>query len=110
MRLSKLRVEAMRREGEPAERDEPQRERNGSDRRSASATARQMLLIAAAALFVAFAVANFRPVRVSFLLFTTQARVVTVIVVAGALGFLAGYLSGRPSREDRRGLREHHRS
>ena len=63
-----------------------------------------------AALLIAFAVANFRPVRVSFLLFTTQARVVTVIVVAGALGFLAGYLAGRPSRDERRRLRDDHRS
>ncbi|HYX80452.1 MAG TPA: LapA family protein [Actinomycetota bacterium] len=95
----------MRREGEP----EPGAERDGG-RGSASVAARQVLLVAAAALLIAFAVANFRPVRVSFLLFTTQARVVTVIVVAGALGFLAGYLAGRPSRDERRRLRDDHRS
>lgn len=98
----------MRREGEPPERDDLGAERE-SGRRSASATARQVLLVVAAGLLIAFAVANFRPVRVSFLLFTSQARVVTVIVVAGALGFLAGYLAGRPSREERRRLRDDHR-
>jgi hypothetical protein len=30
---------------------------------------------------------------------------VTVIVVAALLGFLAGYFSGRPSRQDRKRLR-----
>jgi uncharacterized integral membrane protein len=101
----------MRREGEPADRDDLGAKRDGGKGgRSASVTARQVSLVAVAVLLIAFAVANFRPVRVSFLLFTTQARVVTVIVVAGALGFLAGYLAGRPSREERRRLRDERRS
>lgn len=66
---------------------------------------RQILIVVLAVLLIAFAAANFRPVRVSFLLFTTQARVVTVVVVAGALGFVIGYFVGRPSREQRKYLR-----
>jgi len=66
---------------------------------------RQILIGIFAVLLIAFAAANFRPVRVSFLLFTTQARVVTVVVVAGALGFVIGYFVGRPSKEQRRYLR-----
>jgi macrolide transport system ATP-binding/permease protein len=42
---------------------------------------------------------------VNFLVFETRARVVTVIVVAGVLGFVTGYFVGRPSREDRKRLR-----
>jgi len=68
-------------------------------------TARQVLIAILAILLLAFAVANFRPVRVSFLLFTSEARVVTVIAVAGALGFVIGYFVGRPTREQRKALR-----
>jgi uncharacterized integral membrane protein len=89
----------MRREGDAAD------EEHGPDRpRRAGITPRHLLLAALAGLLVVFAAANFRTVRVSFLLFTTQARVVTVIVVAGALGFLAGFLAGRPTREERKRL------
>lgn len=69
-------------------------------------TPRHVLIAVLAILLVAFAVANFRQVQVSFLLFTTEARVVTVVAVAGALGFVIGYFVGRPTREQRRFLRK----
>lgn len=69
-------------------------------------TPRQVVIALLAIALVAFAIANFRRVRVSFLLFTTQARVVTVIAVAAALGFVIGYFVGRPTREQRRWLRK----
>ncbi|MFB3738405.1 MAG: lipopolysaccharide assembly protein LapA domain-containing protein [Candidatus Velamenicoccus archaeovorus] len=66
------------------------------------------LVLGAVALlvFVVFAAANFKSVEVNFLFFTTQARVITVIVVAGLLGALIGYLAGRPGRAERKRLRE----
>lgn len=72
----------------------------------AGVTPRQVLIALLAIVFIAFAIANFRKVQVSFLAFTTEARVVTVIVVAGALGFVIGYFVGRPSREQRKRLRK----
>jgi uncharacterized integral membrane protein len=74
------------------------------DRRGAGATL--LVVVVAAVVLVVFAALNFRPVRVNFLLFTTRARVVTVIVVAAALGFVVGWFVGRPSREERRHLRD----
>ena len=59
----------------------------------------------AALLLVIFAVANSKRVQVNFLLFTTQARVVTVIVVAGVLGFIVGWFIGRPGRAERKAMR-----
>jgi uncharacterized integral membrane protein len=53
---------------------------------------------------VVFAIANFQRVEVNFLLFTTRARVVTVIVVAALLGFVAGWFVGRPSRAERKAM------
>jgi len=67
-------------------------------------TARQVIIALAAIALIAFAVANFERVDVSFLVFETQARVVTVIAVAGILGFVIGYFVGRPSREQRKRL------
>lgn len=96
----------MRREEDGGDGEPPARE----ERRPSGVTPRQVLIAVAAVLLVSFAAANFRRVSVSFLLFTTQARVVTVIVVAGLLGFVAGYFAGRPSREERRRLRERDRS
>lgn len=55
-------------------------------------------------LLIIFAIANAKRVQVNFLLFTTQARVVTVIAVAAALGFVAGWFVGRPSRAERKAL------
>jgi uncharacterized integral membrane protein len=86
-------------------------DRDGRDRREPPApprsgiTLRQVVIALLAIVLIAFAIANFRRVRVSFLLFTTDARLVTVIVVAAALGFVIGYFVGRPSREQRKWLR-----
>jgi uncharacterized integral membrane protein len=65
-------------------------------------TPKQVLIGVLVVLLVAFAIANFKRVDVNFLLFTTQARVFTVIVVAALLGFVAGYFVGRPSRAQRK--------
>lgn len=67
-------------------------------------TPRQIIIAVAAIALIAFAIANFERVDVSFLVFETQARVVTVIAVAGILGFVIGYFVGRPSREQRKRL------
>lgn len=65
---------------------------------------RQVIIVVGAVLLIAFAAANFDRVEVSFLLFDSDARLVTVIVVAAALGFVIGYFIGRPSREQRKRL------
>jgi uncharacterized integral membrane protein len=67
---------------------------------------RLLIALVLVIVLVAFAAFNFRPVRVNFLLFSTRARVVTVIVLAALLGFVVGYFVGRPGREARRHLRE----
>jgi uncharacterized integral membrane protein len=59
-----------------------------------------------AIVLVVFAIANFERVDVNFLLFETRARVVTVIAVAGALGFVIGYFVARPSRAQRKLMRK----
>jgi uncharacterized integral membrane protein len=58
----------------------------------------------AAIVLVIFAIANFKTVEVNFLFFTTQARVVTVILVSGLLGFLVGWAVGRPGRAERKAM------
>jgi uncharacterized integral membrane protein len=68
-------------------------------------TPRQVLIALLAIILVAFGIANFERVEVSFLLFTSEARMITVIAVAGGLGFVIGYFVGRPTREQRRFLR-----
>jgi uncharacterized integral membrane protein len=94
----------------PDDRDQD-RERATPDRVAPTAsersgvTPRQVLIALFAVLLVVFAVANFKPVEVNFLVFSTRARVITVVVVAGALGFLLGWLVGRPTRDERRYLR-----
>jgi uncharacterized integral membrane protein len=75
--------------------------------RRPSVSARSVLVAIAVVVLVVFAAVNFEPVEVDFVLFDTRARVVTVIVVAAALGFVAGFFTGRPSREERKRLREH---
>lgn len=67
---------------------------------------RLLLAIALAVLLIVFAALNFRPVRVNFLLFTTRARVVSVIAVAALLGFVVGWFVGRPGRDERRHLKD----
>lgn len=67
---------------------------------------RQVIIVLFAIVLIAFAIANFEYVNVSFLLFESRARLVTVIVVAAALGFVIGYFVGRPTREQRKWLRK----
>ena len=69
-------------------------------------TPRQILIGLLAVVLIAFAIANFEPVEVNFLLFQTRARIITVVAVAAALGLVIGYLVGRPTREERRYLRK----
>lgn len=75
-------------------------------RRTGGISARQVLIFVLVLVLIIFGVANFKIVEVNFLFFTTQARVVTVIVVATILGFIAGYFVGRPGREDRKVLKD----
>ena len=67
---------------------------------------RQVVIAIFAVVLIAFAVANFDPVKVNFLLFDTRARLFTVIVVAGGLGFVIGYFVGRPGRLQRKYLKQ----
>ena len=67
---------------------------------------RQVLIAIVAVILIAFATANFNSVKVNFLLFDTQARMVTVIVVAAGLGFVIGYFVGRPGRLQRKYLKQ----
>jgi uncharacterized membrane protein len=84
----------------PDDLDRDREGRAGPAERAGGVTPRQILIGILAIVLVAFAVAE-----VSFLLFTSRARVVTVVVVAGALGFVIGYFVGRPTREQRKVLR-----
>lgn len=86
---------------------EPQRDFEGRQPPTpprAGISPRQVVIGVLALLLIAFAIANFERVKVSFLLFETQARVVTVIAVAAGLGFVIGYIVGRPSRKQRKRL------
>jgi uncharacterized integral membrane protein len=67
---------------------------------------RQVLIAILAVILIAFGVANFDKVEVNFLLFDSDARLVTVIVVAAGLGFVIGYFVGRPGRLQRRYLKQ----
>jgi uncharacterized integral membrane protein len=67
---------------------------------------RQVLIAILAVILIAFAIANFDPVKVNFLLFDSDARLVTVIVVAAGLGFVIGYFVGRPGRLQRKYLKQ----
>ena len=67
---------------------------------------RQVVIAIVAVILIAFGVANFDTVRVNFLLFDSQARLVTVIVVAAGLGFVIGYFVGRPGRLQRKYLKQ----
>ena len=61
--------------------------------------------IAAVALLI-FAIQNSERVDVDFLVFDAQVRVVSVIVVSAALGFVVGWFLARPSRAERKAM--HH--
>ena len=67
---------------------------------------RQVLIAILAVILIAFGVANFDKVEVNFLLFDSDARLVTVIVVAAGLGFVIGYFVGRPGRLQRKYLKQ----
>jgi uncharacterized integral membrane protein len=80
--------------------DEPQRPQRRPPSRE-----NQMRLIGAlvvAAVLVIFAVQNRNDVRVSFLFFHWDARVIYVIIVSALLGMLVAYLLGRRRRHVRR--------
>jgi uncharacterized integral membrane protein len=57
--------------------------------------------IAAIALLV-FALQNSERVDVDFLILDAQVRVIVVILISAALGFVVGWFVGRPSRADRK--------
>jgi uncharacterized integral membrane protein len=90
---------------EPDDRDRRSERAEPAEPPRAGIKPRHVIVVLFAIVLIAFAIANFRPVRVSFLLFETRARLVTVIVVAAALGFVIGYFTGRPTRLQRRWLR-----
>ena len=73
--------------------------------RRAGIRPRHVVIVLFAVVLIAFAIANFVPVRVSFLLSETRARLLAVLVVAAGLGFVIGYFIGRPTRLQRRWLR-----
>ena len=83
--------------------DEPQRPHGRSPTRE-----NQMRIVAlvVAALLVIFAIQNTKQVRVSFLFFHWDARVIYLIIVSALLGMLLAYLLGRRRRRARRGERE----
>ena len=73
---------------------------------SSGITAKRVIIAILAIVLIAFAIANFKQVRVNFLVFDTDARLVTVIIVAAALGFVLGYFVGRPNRLQRKRLKD----
>jgi uncharacterized integral membrane protein len=80
--------------------DEPQRPQRRPPTRE-----NQMRLIGAlviAAVLIIFAVQNRNDVRVSFLFFHWDARVIYLIIVSALLGMLVAYLLGRRRRRTRR--------
>jgi uncharacterized integral membrane protein len=94
-----------RHEEDGSDRDDERPSPGEAGRRSGISVA-QVLAVIAVILLVVFAIANFEPVPVNFLLFSTSARVFTVIVVSALLGFVIGYYVGRPGRADRKLLRD----
>jgi uncharacterized integral membrane protein len=97
----------MRRDDDPGREDpgDQREERRAPEPPRSSVGPRQVLIGLLVVVLIAFAIANWNPVDVNFLLFETRARVFTVVAVAGALGFAAGYLAGRPNRGERKRLR-----
>lgn len=66
----------------------------------------RIVALVIAALLVIFAFQNTNRVRVSFLFFHWDARVIYLIIVSALLGMLLAYLLGRRRRRARRGERE----
>lgn len=58
-----------------------------------------------AAIVAVFALQNLETVTLEFVTFTATVRIAWVIAGAVAVGFVVGWLVGRPSRADRRRLR-----
>jgi uncharacterized integral membrane protein len=58
-----------------------------------------------AVLLLVFAIQNAERVDVDFLFFDAEVRVFSVIVVSALLGFVVGWLVGRPSRAERKLMR-----
>ena len=79
--------------------EEPQQPQGRSPTRE-----NQMRIVALviAALLVIFAIQNTKQVRVSFLFFHWDARVIYLIIVSALLGMLLAYLLGRRRRRARR--------
>jgi uncharacterized integral membrane protein len=84
--------------------DEPQRPQGRPPTRENQM--RLIVALVAAALLVIFAIQNTKEVRVSFLFFHWDARVIYVIIVAALLGMLVAYLLGRRRRRVRRDERD----
>ena len=97
----------MRREdGFDPGKDEGGRERIGPEPVPSGGIAPKWVAAAVAILVLAiFAIVNFERVEVNFLVFSTEARLVTVIAVSGLLGFLAGWFVGHPGRAERKAMR-----
>ena len=101
----------MRREDDDSDPRDPGRDPGGGRSepvppRRSGISFRQVLIAILAVILIAFAIANFDPVKVNFLLFDSDARLVTVIVVAAGLGFVIGYFVGRPGRLQRKYLKQ----
>jgi uncharacterized integral membrane protein len=92
----------MRREGDPGMGDGT----GGPPVPKSGPSGKWIAIIVAAVLLLIFAIQNSERVDVDFLLFDTKARVVTVIVVAAALGFVIGFFVGRPSRSERKAMKD----
>jgi uncharacterized integral membrane protein len=80
--------------------DEPQRPQRRPPSRENQARLIGALVIAA--VLIIFAVQNRNDVRVSFLFFHWDARVIYLIIVSALLGMLLAYLLGRRRRRTRR--------
>ncbi|HEY4401768.1 MAG TPA: lipopolysaccharide assembly protein LapA domain-containing protein [Acidimicrobiia bacterium] len=83
--------------------DEPQRPHG---RRPTRENQMRIVALVIAALLVIFAFQNTNRVRVSFLFFHWDARVIYLIIVSALLGMLLAYLLGRRRRRVRRGERD----
>jgi len=85
--------------------DEDDRAGRGSEPRS-GVSPRWIVAGIAIVVLLVFALQNSERVDVDFLVFDTQARVVVVILVSALIGFVVGWLIGRPSRIQRRAMRK----
>jgi uncharacterized integral membrane protein len=92
----------MRREGDPGMNEGT----GGPPVARSGPSGKWIAIVAAAVLLVIFALQNSERVDVDFFVFDTKARVVTVIVVAAILGFVIGFLVGRPSKAERRAMKK----